>query len=998
MKTHFILLWLFYARGTLGQHLIQGERYAGDESLTRSLISDPTSDAEIQSPADSEDAEVVFDEDGKPRDKRTLGLIVAGLANALGYTLTPIQVASLPNPTPAPAAAPPAPPAAAPKAPAPPAPPKQRETIRLTGLLNFGANANANIPVQLEQYEKLFHGIGVPRPPAAGAPSSPTPVPTLAAIAPLAKIPSPIVPNLTPLVPPARPPTSGPKAPAPTKQAIETVYRKNENLVKYNVESKEILGDKDVPEKIYAGENAQGQDPPWQQVYVDRLKELERQQKENAERLKFHEEQLLKQQHDHENTDERFSNREKEIAQRDEEATSALREQQKEREEEGLRISEGPDAQNEQERAPKEYTEYDEEPRKYSDYADYPQKLTDYDSEDGERLPISVEKEKEGSKDVRNSYGESLEDQGKVDENIADYFERFKDSRTGLYVPEKTQNAENYKTEKEPWWKGSQEDFDGRIDRLKQEYSSPAPESKYEEYELEETPQESPQAEEPEKVEPTTPRPAKGAQKVPDYSEAFGGHEPYVQQLEPRHNQEIIPPSTDTLHDSNSELKQDSNAESESEDDKEIPLYRFDFKSFLPYYSPIKYDYGPEDDAPHSSRLESYSQHSEEQEAAQPTEIAPVERGEPNEELRPKIGLPERLTMKSLHDGEAKELHAWPAPFDHVFDSTEQTNVAELPRIHDQSGTEVPVEGTAEPYNEGLHATPAFLPDYDAEFQHNHGSNQEQKEPESYQGHAAETQSLQEVPEGFGFLDRFRLSLPLVETPRQTQDPEGQRPELPNRYTSSDGSYPQIEASAVPATEDVTSHGAHQQYQPVESQHNENTAIKKAPELQKADFRDRLDFSQHYTPSEPRLSGRRFDGTESDQLQKNGQVPSVPEEQPEDKSSLKFSDPKSAHDFFGFSQNDYDYENNQKIEKSQELKEPQSFTGGDESEDLLVVQDPMPYQYDVSLTKFTDQPESDTEKVKVKEYRNTMATVTVSERKQLSPEGPPVLFGYSYQY
>lgn len=91
-----------------------------------------------------------------PRDKRALGIILRGFMEALGYTVSPIQIAALPavtqtvtasnNNSVGPSSL----------------EPRQRETLRFTGVLNFGNKFNATSLVDdLARYEKLFHGNNV---------------------------------------------------------------------------------------------------------------------------------------------------------------------------------------------------------------------------------------------------------------------------------------------------------------------------------------------------------------------------------------------------------------------------------------------------------------------------------------------------------------------------------------------------------------------------------------------------------------------------------------------------------------------------------------------------------------------------------------------------------------------------------------------------------------------------------------------------------------------
>jgi glucan-binding YG repeat protein len=54
-----------------------------------------------------------------------------------------------------------------------------------------------------------------------------------------------------------------------------------------------------------------------------------------------------------------------------------------------------------------------------------------------------------------------------------------------------------------------------------------------------------------------------------------------------------------------------------------------------------------------------------------------------------------------------------------------------------------------------------------------------------------------------------------------------------------------------------------------------------------------------------------------------------------------------------------------------------------EKDGTLIIPEPTPYYYNERIDEFTDEPQSDTGKVKIKEYRNRIASVKVSNLKQL---------------
>lgn len=159
------------------------------------------------------------------RDKRALGILLQGIMEALGYSVSPIQIAAIPNPPaqmnsasrmmittmPMNSSA---------------ATPRQRETLRFTGVLNFGNNLNtSNLVNHLAQYEQLFHGnrttpapSASPSPSEAGSSSNENldndpEVPLTEPL--LVKIPLPIAPNLPP-----------PQQPSPTPE--DDVYHEEE--------------------------------------------------------------------------------------------------------------------------------------------------------------------------------------------------------------------------------------------------------------------------------------------------------------------------------------------------------------------------------------------------------------------------------------------------------------------------------------------------------------------------------------------------------------------------------------------------------------------------------------------------------------------------------------------------------------------------------------------------------------------------------------------------
>ena len=78
-----------------------------------------------------------------------------------------------------------------------------------------------------------------------------------------------------------------------------------------------------------------------------------------------------------------------------------------------------------------------------------------------------------------------------------------------------------------------------------------------------------------------------------------------------------------------------------------------------------------------------------------------------------------------------------------------------------------------------------------------------------------------------------------------------------------------------------------------------------------------------------------------------------------------------------------------------ELNSKEESSNYVEKDGILIIPEPTPYFYNEKIDDFTDEPQSDTEKVKIKEYRNRIASVKVSELKQLHPEGSMQLVQYT---
>ncbi|XP_044580493.1 nucleoporin NUP159-like [Cotesia glomerata] len=341
------------------------------------------------------------------RDKRALGIILQGLVQALGYNTTPIQIASLPNsgsmqlgpitldlrnarvvnssPNPAPTMA-----TAANS-------PRQRETLRFTGVVNFGNGTN--IADHLRRYEGIFHGNGTP----PAAPVAPTAAPTAA----------PVPPSPLPLLQPVFFPIPIPLAenlryPKPLLSVVSTAPSATDP-------PNPVL-DPRVPSK------PQPKPTPAPESIEERPSSAESGEKDlSGNGYQKNESQELE--------DEREASKETEGNQVDENESS---------EEMMAKLKES-----------------------LSSPEEYAPKFPKFSKGFGLNLPIEI---KPFRGQLMNSYGHSLEHDGKIDPSVADFFAKYKNPRTGVFEPLKIDVPED------------------SVEKLPEKYLNK--QNKYEEYDL----------------------------------------------------------------------------------------------------------------------------------------------------------------------------------------------------------------------------------------------------------------------------------------------------------------------------------------------------------------------------------------------------------------------------------------------------------------------------------------------------------------------------------
>jgi len=600
----------------------------------------------------------------KFREKRALGLLLSGLAQIFGYTVTPVQVASLPNARPMAGnttrqqVAPSRPTSANATM-----PPRQRETIRFTGVVNFGNNSD--ILGHLQRYERIFHGGGgnaTMRPALISAANCTSVDPRTSSQrskAPLltpffVKIPLPIAPNLPPAIVPIGDLSypiplisivngSSEDAPElPTRKEQETVYRNNEDTERYTLEEKDIYDEKDVskpPDEYTRESHNQGRGDRYDNV----------QGKQQEQRLKEQEEQRDRDRDAYyKDDDERYRNREEQIANRNRGYTSRHRSKEEKRPAEDHEEDEDEDEEKDEDSAErheehasqanessKEPTENqrDKSEEDYSDRDDKPFDGYKYPSLDkyvetgyDRKLPIGDYFHEGNPEVIRDSYGEVLDNKNPQDDRLSGYFSMFKQPHADVGESQELRNPEDASSKEDE----GRTDYDEHLDKLQKlrdEYA--LPESKYEEYYVNDE---------------------KGGDREDRESE----------RLRNRTSKDGGRARTPTEGD-----KSEVPARFEDADSRE----EVDLAGYTPLVVPVRYI-----DAGTKLRQESSRRGGNEDEARNRFPEGNVDSAASR---KLPVGLPER--SRQLHEEDRKELQIWPPPFDYIFDNTEPANAVVPP-------------------------------------------------------------------------------------------------------------------------------------------------------------------------------------------------------------------------------------------------------------------------------------------------------------------------------
>lgn len=499
--------------------------------------------------------------------------------------------------------------------------------------------------------------------------------------------------------PPLEPPVSHEKN-------TEKEYKKSEKIENYSVENKEIHDPSEVSDEVptvgsqfnhamYVGE------PNWKQEQTASIYKIAAEQEAQAEALAEEKTEKEKERsHERESgeDDRSHSSKEKEISNRNEEPSdgdvsnenpyyneeeedhySREKESDYQSTDEGnqTEINQIPDkltsdSHNEptttelpakNQKVPEKpatgiYQDHqyysDERPPEYHNNYNY-----DKERERGRyhaSLPITEDGDKSRpDQTLRDSYGESLEKPGsRTGERVSGYFTMFKNPQTGVYDPSIIQHYENSRGAYD------QIDLAEGFKKIQKEYGSP--ESKYEEYEM--------NYDDDDKVE----------HRAADQEQEKDENESNTSTEKTRSNEKPSKPTECDCGTRTPEVRLYAEESPAKPATTGSPIPKTPGVSYGPYYSTIRYIYEPLDyDQGLIARLTSYAPpaltkfenkagftHDPMGTSVQrPLTIAPTQ-----------VPISEKLIAKSLlQQPETKEIRAWPAPFDYVFDNTDHNDV-----------------------------------------------------------------------------------------------------------------------------------------------------------------------------------------------------------------------------------------------------------------------------------------------------------------------------------
>lgn len=929
----------------------------------------------------------------KLRDKRALGLLLSGLAQIFGYTVTPIQIATLPNPNiTIPAAMSSLKPQVASSRPANVTAPRQRETIRFTGVLNFGNNSD--ILGHLQRYEQMFHG---PRnnttttttlrpppklilPPAQvtldpGINPPPTRPPLLAPF--FVKIPLPIAPELlSAAVPedltltypvPAITPVAG-----ESNENAEPLIRKEQETVYKNEDS--VRGQKARAERLKEQEKHRNREKPpcrndeTRERYKDREEEIDNRNRQHASKNKSTEKKRPT--HDDEDEDE-------DSAEKYEDEPKSPR-----------GSSRRPPEKNDEDKA-EDYSDRDESDERNKPFSGYqqPQNFDKYiEAAYNRPLPIGDYFHEGNPEVIRDSYGEVLDGKKLEDDKLAEFINMFKHPHSDTYASQEARDPEDASGEdgKEESSADGYNEHLARLQKLREEYAPP--ENKYEEYDLNDE------------------RKTDRNDRKSDRNRVSAGSKKSKTSKQTTINRENDRQKLPTVPRTKDGPRNDAVRPAAQQD--------VDFRKYTPLIVPVRYiDVNDKLQEATVQRLnyKKMNKHTNQSQSVDNrfTKIFPENKMESTvatlqEKFSQQAIFPEKI--RQLHEGEYKELQVFPPPFDYAYDNTKPESVIVPANLqinpqnyqpivknnanNDQSSQErsgysvvianpvYPVyrypqniyyysNEATNPQNQAAHLSGEGTQDPRHQIYVPQQSNNQQviqANPNLTEYNLNETKNSylyyyqpQEIPASV--LDRYRYIFGEQASQAEESSNIDVKSQIPNAENWSKRIYrPQTQSDAVeqsfsslPQRQNVATSNYNAQSEPLERSRNMQPKI------------------QNSKPEEQR---------------KNIEETEIPLRQYIPKS---FDDPQTAHDFFGFSKNDYSFRDESNDEST--FAEENGKTAKESL--VLVAPEPVAAHYnDESIAKHADELENNPEKAKVKEYRNRVATLRVSEQRQTRPNGP----------
>nr|XP_012229761.1 PREDICTED: uncharacterized protein DDB_G0283697-like [Linepithema humile] len=914
----------------------------------------------------------------KLRDKRALGLLLSGLAQIFGYTVTPIQIATLPNPnTTIPAAMSAIRPQVASSQSTPV--PKQRETIRFTGVLNFGNNSD--ILGHLQRYEQIFHAPRnnmtimttlspppKPTPPAHAVTlnpriNSPTRPPLLAPF--FVKIPLPIAPELLPAtIPedltlsypaPAVTVVSDSNAEPPTRKQQQTVYKNNGDNERYTLEQKEIYNEKDVRKPVSKNTHQLFVDEPsGNKQQRNREKPAHCRDDETKERYKDREEEIDNRNRQHASKYKPTKNKR---PTHDDEKDEDSAERYEEHEDE-------PKSARGSSRQPPEKTDKDKV-EDYPDGSDERDKQSHPQAENfdkyietgyNQQLPIGDYFHEGNPEMIRDSYGEVLDGKRLENDKLAEYINMFKHPYTGVYASQEVRDPEDASEEdgKKALSADGYNEHLARLQKLREEYSPP--ENKYEEYDINDE------------------RKADRNDKRSERNRAS------ARSKRPKTGK-VLQNDDVTLSGAQQEI---------------------DFGKYTPLIVPVRY-------IDVNDKVEQATTQQLNYKEVNKSIIDKFSENKMESTVRPSLSLPLREKLpQQLHESEfhKQKLQVSPPFFDYAYDNTQPANVIipANPEKYPRNYQYIAKNNGGHDANNDKSSEERYLvvvsnPTYQYQYPQNIYYTNEATNPPNQASHlnteGTHPQDQIYVPQQSGNQQFIQANpnLNLNETAKNSYNYYYQPQEIPanvlDRYRYIFGEQAQASSQTEESFIDIdmksqipnAENWSNRIYRP-QSRSDARAPFLSPPQLQLQNVAASNTQGKplERPPSTQRIQQRSRLNSKPEKQRRNDEKTEIPQES----IPKNFNDPQTAHDFFGFSKDDYSFRD----ESNEESKVAEENGRAAKESHVLVVSEPVTDHYDESIEKYADELENDPEKAKVKEYRNRVATLRVSEQRQASPNGP----------